>query len=74
MNLKTIGIIVIIVGLLMTLYTGYNYVTRENIMTIGDTHLSMDKLHTTAWSPFLGLGIIVIGGVVFLSGRKKKLV
>jgi LPXTG-motif cell wall-anchored protein len=74
MNLKTIGIIVIIVGLLMTLYTGYNYVTRENIMTIGDTHLSMDKHHTTAWSPFLGLGIIVIGGVVFLAGRKKKLV
>ena len=74
MNLKTIGIIVIIVGLLMTLYTGYNYVTRENIITIGDTHISMDKSHTTAWSPFLGLGIIIIGGVVFLSGRKKKLV
>lgn len=71
MNKKTISIIIITVGLLMTLYTGFNYVTRENIMSIGGTHLSMDRNHTTSWTPYIGIGIIVIGGVIFLSGRKS---
>ena len=71
MNKKTIGIIVIIIGLLMTLYTGFNYVTREKIVDMGDVHMSMDENHTTNWTPYLGIGIMVIGGVVFLSGKKK---
>ncbi len=71
MNKKTIGIIVIIIGLLMTLYTGFNYVTREKMMDVGDVHLSMDENHTANWSPFIGIGVMVIGGVVFLAGKKK---
>ncbi len=71
MNKKTIGIIIMAVGLLMTLYTGFNYVTREKMVDIGDVHMSMDENHTTNWSPFIGIGIMVIGGVVFLSGKKK---
>ncbi len=71
MNKKTIGIIVIIIGLLMTLYTGFNYVTREKIVDMGDVHMTMDENHTTNWTPYLGIGIMVIGGVVFLSGKKK---
>ncbi len=71
MNKKTIGVIVIIIGLLMTLYTGFNYVTREKIVDMGDVHMTMDENHTTNWTPYLGIGIMVIGGVVFLSGKKK---
>ena len=71
MNKKTIGVIVFIIGLLMTLYTGFNYVTREKIVDMGDVHMTMDENHTTNWTPYLGIGIMVIGGVVFLSGKKK---
>ncbi len=71
MNTKTIGIIIMAVGLLMTLYTGFNYVTREKVVDMGEVHISMDKNHTANWSPFIGIGVIVIGGVVFLAGRKK---
>lgn len=71
MNAKTIGGIIMAIGLLMTLYTGFNYVTREKIVNIGDVHMLMDQNHTTNWSPFIGIGLIVIGGVVFLSGKKK---
>lgn len=71
MNAKTIGVIIMAIGLLMTLYTGFNYVTREKLVDIGDVHMSMDQNHTTNWSPFIGIGVIVIGGVVFLAGKKK---
>jgi uncharacterized membrane protein YidH (DUF202 family) len=71
MNAKTIGLIIIIIGLLMSLYTGFNYVTREKVVDIGDIEITADKNHTASWSPFIGIGVMVIGGVVFLYGKKK---
>ena len=60
-----------VIGLLMTLYTGFNYVTREKVVDIGNIEITADKDNTVSWGPFVGLGVIVIGGVVFLAGRKK---
>jgi hypothetical protein len=71
MNTKTIGLIILVIGLLMTFYTGFNYVTREKVVDFGSIEITKDKDHAASWSPFIGLGVMVIGGVVFLSGRKK---
>jgi len=71
MNAKTIGIIIMVIGLVMALYTGFNYVTREKVVDIGNIEITADKDKTVSWGPFLGIGVIVIGGVVFLAGRKK---
>lgn len=71
MNLKTIGLTIAAIGLLMTLYTGFNYVTREKVVDIGSVQITRDKEHTASWSPLVGIGVMVIGGVVFLSGKKK---
>ena len=71
MNAKTIGLIIIGIGLIMTLYTGFNYVTKEKVVDIGSVEITADKDHTASWSPFIGIGIMVIGGVVFLYGKKK---
>ena len=71
MNAKTIGLIIIAIGLIMTLYTGFNYVTKEKIVDIGSVEITADKDHTARWSPFIGIGIMLIGGVAFLYGKKK---
>ena len=71
MNAKTIGLIIIGIGLIMTLYTGFNYVTKEKVVDIGSVEITADKDHTASWSPFIGIGVMVIGGVVFLYGKKK---
>ncbi len=71
MNAKIIGLAILIIGLLMSLYTGFNYVTREKVVDIGDIEITADKNHTASWSPFIGIGVMVIGGVVFLYGKKK---
>lgn len=72
MNTKTIGLIILVIGLLMTLYTGFNYVTREKVVDLGSVEITADKEHTASWSPFIGLGVMVIGGVIYLSGKKKQ--
>jgi len=71
MNAKTIGIIIIAIGLIMTLYTGFNYVTKEKVVDIGDIEITKDEDHTASWSPFIGIGVMIIGGVVFLAGKRK---
>ncbi len=71
MNAKTLGIVIIVIGLVMTIYTGFNYVTREKVVDIGDIEITADKKNTVDWGPYVGIGVIVIGGVVFLAGRKK---
>jgi len=72
MNAKTIGIIIMVIGLVMTLYTGFNYVTREKVADIGGIEIIADKDNTVSWGPFVGIGVIVIGGVVLLTGRKNS--
>lgn len=71
MNIKTIGLVILVIGLLMTLYTGFNYVTREKVVDVGSVEITADKEHTASWSPFIGIGAMVIGGVIYLSGKKK---
>ena len=60
-----------VIGLVMTLYTGFNYVTREKVVDLGNVEITADKDNTVSWGPFVGIGVIVIGGVVFLAGKKK---
>lgn len=71
MDAKKIGLVILVIGLLLTLFTGYNYVTRDEVMDIGGVHVMMDKNHSSNWSPFIGLGVMVIGGIIFMAGKKK---
>ncbi len=72
MNAKSIGLAIVVIGLLMTLYTGFTYVTREKIVDIGNVEITADKDNTASWSPFIGVGIMVLGGVVFFAGKKSS--
>ncbi len=46
MNAKSIGLAIVVIGLLMTLYTGFTYVTREKIVDIGNVEITADKDNT----------------------------
>jgi hypothetical protein len=71
-NMKTAGIVIIILGLIMTLYTGFTYVTKEKVVELGDLKITKDDEHRVNWQPYVGIGVMVIGGVVLIVGRKKS--
>jgi hypothetical protein len=52
--MKTAGIIFLIVGLLMTLYTGFTYVTKEKVVDLGSLEVTKDDEHTVNWQPYVG--------------------
>ncbi|MCX6150342.1 MAG: hypothetical protein NTX22_07475 [Ignavibacteriales bacterium] len=72
MNSKNVGISILIIGLVMTLYTGYNYVTREKIVEVAGIQITKEKDHSESWSPFIGIGVMVIGGIVFTFSKKNN--
>ena len=71
--MKTAGIIIFVIGLLMTIYTGVTYVTREKIVDVGELEVTVNDRHTIHWQPYVGIGAMIIGGLLFVLSRKKLL-
>jgi Na+-transporting NADH:ubiquinone oxidoreductase subunit NqrF len=70
-----LGIIILVVGLFVTIFTGFNLVTKKKIVDVGDLHISANQNHRIAWSPIIGGAVMLTGGVVLLLGiRKGKVV
>lgn len=69
--MKKAGIAIIIIGLLFTIVTGFKFFTREKVMDIGSLKITTSEPHRVNWSPYLGIGIMVVGGVILLVGNKK---
>ena len=70
--MKTAGIIILTVGLLITVFTGFNYVTKKKVVDVGNLEITADKNHRVVWSPLVGVAVMVIGGGVLLYGVKRK--
>ncbi len=71
MKTTTIGFIILITGLLITLYTGFNYITKGKLLSIDNVRVTNVKEHTAFGSPFFGITMVAIGGIIFLSGKRK---
>lgn len=69
--MKKIGIVIIILGLVLTIFTAFTFFTREKIVDIGNVKISRDKPHNFRWSPLIGIAVMGIGGVVLLVSFKK---
>lgn len=68
--MKGLGIVLIILGIAMMVITGFNYVTKENVVDIGPIEINKEENHPVQWSPIIG-GVLLIGGIVALATSKK---
>jgi hypothetical protein len=71
MQIKTLGIGMIVLGIIMMIYTSFNYVTTEKVIDIGPIEINKEKNHPVQWSPIIG-GILLVGGIVVLAVNKKN--
>jgi len=70
--MKTTGIVIIVIGLLLTIFTAFTYFTKEKIVDIGKVEITRNKPHNLNWSPLIGVAVIGIGGVVLWRSGKKS--
>lgn len=67
---KTVGIILIALGLIGLVYGGITYTTRESVVDLGPIHATRDKTHSIPLPPIAG-AVALIGGVTLLVAGKK---
>jgi hypothetical protein len=70
--MKTLGIVLLIVGALMMAITGFNYITKEKVVDLGGLEINKERSHPIQWSPIVG-GILFIGGIIALSSKRKAI-
>lgn len=68
---KTIGIILMVVGLIMLVWGGFSYTKKEKLVDAGPIEISADKKETVNWPPYAGGIALVVGALVFASARKR---
>ena len=71
MNTKTIGLVAIIIGALLLIYSGFNYVTTEKVVDLGPIKIDKEKNHSVQWPPVLGVVVLVAGVALTLSKSKS---
>jgi uncharacterized membrane protein len=67
---KTTGIILIVIGAIMLIWTGFTYTKKEKIIDAGPIQVSADREKTVNWPPYLG-GVLIIGGIAIVVLSKK---
>jgi len=67
---KTLGVILIVLGLIGLVWGGFTYTTRETVVDIGPIHATRDKTHNILLPPLAG-ALALIGGIALVLVRRK---
>lgn len=68
---KTIGIIMVVIGIVMLVWTGFSFTRKEKVVDIGALEISADKKEHVNWPPYVGGIVLVVGAVLLIVPRKK---
>jgi uncharacterized membrane protein len=67
---RIIGVIMIVIGIVMLIWTGFTYTKKEKVVDAGPIQISADRQKTVNWPPYAG-GILLVGGIIVLVTTKK---
>ena len=70
--MKTAGIIIIMLGLGLTIFSAFTFFTKEKVVDIGKLEITRDKPHHLSWSPLIGIAVMGAGGLVLWQSYRKK--
>jgi hypothetical protein len=69
--MRKAGIVVILIGLIMTIITAVTFFSKEKVVDIGNVEITRNKPHNLNWSPLIGIAVMGVGGIVILLSSKK---
>lgn len=70
--MKKTGLIIFVIGALMTALSGFSLMTREKIIDIGSVEITAQNRHLFDWSPLLGLSVMAVGAGIYLFAKKSR--
>lgn len=69
--MKTLGIALLVIGIIMTAFTSMNIVTEKKVVDLGNIEISKKEKTPIYWSPITG-GILAVAGILVLALNNKK--
>lgn len=69
--MKGLGMILIGLGVVMLIWTGFSYTKKEKVVDLGPLEINADKEKQVNWPSYAG-GILLVGGIVVLLMDKKR--
>jgi len=70
--MRTLGIILIVIGAIMTVFTGFNLITKEEVADIGPIEINKTEKTPIYWSPITGAILLVAGVVIVATTRNSS--
>jgi len=70
--MKTIGLILIIIGILMIIIRGFNIPVKKNIVDVGPVEINKTENKWIGWPTYAGAIITVAGMVLVITSRNKR--
>ncbi|MFD1000755.1 hypothetical protein ACFQ21_15620 [Ohtaekwangia kribbensis] len=70
--MKAIGVVVLVIGILMTVFTGFNLVTKKKVVDVGPLEINKEEKTPIYWSPVTGGILIVAGIVIMVLGQRRS--
>jgi len=69
--MKNLGIVLLAVGIIMTIFTGFTFVTKKKVVDLGPVEINREEKTPVYWSPITG-GVLMALGVIVLVVNKRK--
>ena len=67
---KTLGLILVALGVIGLAWGGFTYTTREKVVDIGPIHATREQTHNIPLPPIAGAAALIGGVVLLVAGRK----
>ena len=67
--IKAAGIGLIAIGILMMVYTGFDYITTKKVIDVGSIQVNKKEDHPIQWSPIVG-GVLLVAGIIMIISNK----
>ncbi len=65
--MKKIDLGILVIELIITLLTSFNFITKEKVVDLGNLQINGDKNNYLSWSTVIGVVVIEIGGATYLT-------
>ena len=69
--MKNIGIVLIIVGILMLIFTNVNFTTEKKVVDLGPLEVNKKEKKSIGWPIWAG-GVLMVAGIALVVVDNKK--
>jgi hypothetical protein len=69
--MRQLGMILIGVGIIALIYTGFTFKTKEKVVDLGPLEINKEKKHNVSWPPIAG-AVMIAAGIGLMVMDKKK--